>query len=313
MMTKCLSTDNFQMNCFFKSVFLFLLLLQFSALDAQNRADSIRKRIETLDTTSVLVVAHRGDWRYASENSMLAIEHAIKLGVDIIEIDIQRTKDGHLVLLHDDTLDRTTTGEGKVDEITLDSLKNLRLRNGIGIATSESVPTLEEVLRKTKGQVLFNLDKADKHINDVFRLLKKTGTTQYIIMKTAMPFVDARIQFHDYLRHTFLMPIINLDLVYAESEVDAYMSFLKPKLVEFVYSDSASVKPFRMRDRLEGKTMLWYNTMWSTLSGGHDDDLAIKDARAAYGYLIDVLGANIIQTDRPEYLLEYLRKRKLHD
>ena len=298
---------------YIKHLLPLLFLLHLTTVSAQNRADRILKRIETLDKSSVLVVAHRADWRYASENSMMAIEHAIKIGVDIIEVDIQRTQDGHLVLLHDETLERTTTGEGRVDKITLDSLKSLRLRNGIGIPTSESVPTLEEVLRKTKGQVLFNLDKADRYINDVFKLMKKTGTTQYVIMKTSMPFVDTRVQFHEYLRHTLLMPIINLDLSYADSEVDAYMNFMKPKMIEFVYSDSSNIKPFRMGERLDNKCLLWYNTMWSTLSGGHDDDLAVKDPNAAYGYLIDILGANIIQTDRPEYLLEYLRQRRLHD
>ena len=53
--------------------------------------------------------------------------------------------------------------------------------------------------------------------------------------------------------------------------------------------------------------------MEDTMSGGHDDDLALEDPDAAYGCLIDTLGARIIQTDRSEYLLEYLRSRNLHD
>ena len=59
-----------------------------------------------------LIAAHRGDWRNACENSLEAIENAIRMGVDIVEVDLQRTKDGELILMHDRKLDRTTTGYG---------------------------------------------------------------------------------------------------------------------------------------------------------------------------------------------------------
>lgn len=303
------------MKCFkyyFFCAFIFSLLFP-TLLEAQTRADEIRTQIMSGDKSSILVVAHRGNWRYASENSMLAIQNAIAIGVDIVEIDIQRTKDKHLILMHDETIDRTTTGKGRVDELTLDSLKNVRLRNGIGIRTSEKISTLEEVLKTTKGQVILNIDKADRYIDDVYRLLKKTGTQKYVIIKTDKPFADARVQFHNYLTwNTILMPIIDLDSNYAEREVDTFLGFMRPKIIEFVYEKETNPKPKEMKNRLTGKTLLWYNTMWDTLAGGHDDDMALHDADSAYGYLIDSLGATIIQTDRPEYLLKYLRKRHLH-
>ena len=85
-----------------------------------NRSHDIRQQLLDRDDSQVMVVAHRGDWRYAMENSLPAIENAIKMGVDIVEVDVQRTADGHIVLMHDETLDRTTTGKGRVDEWTLD-------------------------------------------------------------------------------------------------------------------------------------------------------------------------------------------------
>jgi Glycerophosphoryl diester phosphodiesterase len=120
-----------------------------------------------------MVVAHRGDWRYAPENSILAIENAIKLGVDIIEVDVARTKDGHLVLMHDRTLDRTTTGKGRVSDWTLDSIKTLKLKNGAAIRTRHQVPTLEEALLAAKGKVMLNLDKAYELFDEVYALLEK--------------------------------------------------------------------------------------------------------------------------------------------
>lgn len=296
------------------TLYLLIFIILPTSVDPQNKADKIKKKIDSRDTSSVLVAAHRGHWRYASENSMLAIQNAIDIGVDIVEIDIQRTKDKHLILMHDETIDRTTTGKGRVDELDMDSLRNVRLRNGIGIRTSEKVPTLEEVLRITKGQVILNIDKADRYINEVYKLLKKTGTQQYVIIKTDKPFADTRVQFHNYLTwKTVLMPIINLDTNYAEKEVNTYLGFMKPQIIEFIYEKDNNPKPREMREKLKGKTLLWYNTMWDTLAGGHDDDMALSNADSAYGYLIDSLGATIIQTDRPDYLLKYLRKRNLHD
>ena len=65
-----------------------------------------------------------------------------------------------------------------------------------------------------------------------------------------------------------------------------------------------------MRAKLEGKSKIWYNTLWDTMAGGHDDDKSLENPDEGYGYLIDTLGATIIQTDRTAYLLEYLQARK---
>ncbi|MGN5956356.1 glycerophosphodiester phosphodiesterase family protein [Sphingobacterium lactis] len=93
-------------------------------VQAQIRALEIRNKLLNRDVSSVLVVAHRGDWRNASENSLKAIDYAIDMGVDIIELDVQRTFDRKFILMHDKTLDRTTTGKGVVAKVTLGWRKN---------------------------------------------------------------------------------------------------------------------------------------------------------------------------------------------
>ncbi len=65
-----------------------------------------------------------GNWRSAPENSTAAIDSAIAMKVDIVEIDIQKTKDGQLILMHDNTLDRTTTGKGEIKNWTLADIKS---------------------------------------------------------------------------------------------------------------------------------------------------------------------------------------------
>ena len=66
----------------------------------------------------VFVIAHRGDWRNAPENSIQCIENAIAMGADMVELDIQQTKDNNFICMHDATLDRTSTGKGAIKHYT---------------------------------------------------------------------------------------------------------------------------------------------------------------------------------------------------
>lgn len=296
-----------------KKLTLFLLLVFIVQLvHAQNRALEIRNKLLNRDVSSVLVVAHRGDWRNAPENSLKAIDYAIDMGVDIIELDVQRTSDGKFILMHDKTLDRTTTGKGAVAKVTLDSIRTLKLRNGCAIKTKENVPTLEEALLHAKDKVMINLDKADSYFEEIYPLLEKTGTTKQIIMKGSRNPEEVKSKFSAYLNEVIYMPVVNLDKAKAEENLNAFVQDLKPVAFELVYNDSTNVLPAKAVKLLEKKSLIWYNTLWDSLCAGHDDDLALEDPDKAYGYLIDTLGARIIQTDRPAYLINYLKGRGLH-
>lgn len=280
----------------------------------ENRAEGLRERLLAGDTSAVFVVAHRGDWRHAPENSVAAIEHSIDVGVDVVELDLQLTRDSVLIVMHDAALDRTTTGKGKVADWTLDSICTLRLKNGCGIRTKHSVPTLEEALLAAKGRVLVNLDKADRYFDLVVPVLERTGTTRQIVMKGSKPADEVLALYGKYLDEVIYMPVVNLDNADAAELMQAYVSDLKPAACELLYARAEdTVLPLRMRDTLRGRALIWYNTLWDTLCGGHDDDLSLEDPDAAFGYLVDTLGARIIQTDRAEHLLDYLRRRGLHD
>ena len=93
-----------------------------------------------------LRIGHRGAAGHAPENTVLSIETAIALGVDLVETDVQRTADGRLVVLHDKRVDRTTSGQGYVAEMTIEQVRGLKMESGAGI------PTLEEVLDTVSGR-----------------------------------------------------------------------------------------------------------------------------------------------------------------
>jgi glycerophosphoryl diester phosphodiesterase len=95
----------------------------------------------------VLKIGHRGAAGHAPENTLAAIQKGIALGVDFVEIDVRRTADGALVVLHDETVNRTTNGKGRVDRLSLREVKRFDAGNG------EHIPTLEEVLNAVAGRV----------------------------------------------------------------------------------------------------------------------------------------------------------------
>nr|WP_301172364.1 glycerophosphodiester phosphodiesterase [Brevibacillus nitrificans] len=104
-------------------------------------------------TDRVDTIAHRGASGYAPENTMAAFRKAVKMKADYIEIDVQVTKDGHLVVIHDNTVDRTTDGTGKVGSFTLDEIRNLDAGSFFGPEfVGEPIPTFEEVLDEFRGK-----------------------------------------------------------------------------------------------------------------------------------------------------------------
>lgn len=93
------------------------------------------------------IIGHRGAAGYEPENTLLSFEKAINIGVDWIEFDLHRSADGHLVVIHDDTVDRTTDGHGNVSDMTLEELKRLDAGKG------QQIPTFQEVIDLAKGRV----------------------------------------------------------------------------------------------------------------------------------------------------------------
>ena len=98
-----------------------------------------------IDPRRILRIGHRGAAGHAPENTIAAIRKSISLGVDFVELDVQRTRDGRLIVIHDKLVDRTTDGTGLVSEMTWNELQLLDAGNG------EKVPCLEEALAAANG------------------------------------------------------------------------------------------------------------------------------------------------------------------
>jgi glycerophosphoryl diester phosphodiesterase len=110
----------------------------------------------------VLVIAHRGFSGQAPENTLAAFRKAIDIGADAVEFDVRFSADGHLVLFHDDTVNRTTNGKGKVSGLTLAELKKLDAGSWKGSSfAGEGIPTLQEALDLTRGRILLDIEIKD--------------------------------------------------------------------------------------------------------------------------------------------------------
>ena len=110
-------------------------------------------------TPGFMVIAHRGASSYAPENTLAAFDLAIRMGVTHIELDVHLTRDGHVVVIHDDLVDRTTSGRGPVAGHTLDELRALDAGAWFAPAfAGERIPTLDEVLEHYRQRVHLHIE-----------------------------------------------------------------------------------------------------------------------------------------------------------
>ena len=282
-------------------IILGILFTVIGVLNAQDRIASLRNNLLHDDTHSVLVVSHRADWRNAPENSLQAIKNCMAMGVDMVEIDLKKTKDGQLILLHDKTIDRTTTGKGNPEDYTLAELRQFRLRNGAGHKTDHVIPTFEEVMTLCKGKILVNVDKGYDYFKDAYAILEKTGTVQQCIMKAGLPYEQVRKENGEVLEKMIFMPVINLHKDGAETIIDGYMKNLKPVAYELVFDNDGEEVQRLIKKVRDSGAKIFINSLWAELCGGHYDDRAVEqnEPDESWGWIIGQ-GVKLIQTDRPQ-------------
>jgi glycerophosphoryl diester phosphodiesterase len=132
---------------------------------------------------SILVSGHRGGREKGfPENSLEGFQHILQQMPAIFEIDPRLTKDSVIVLMHDATLDRTTTGTGKVADYTWAELQSIRLKDHEGNITGFKIPTLEDVIIWSKGKTVVNLDKKDVPFSKIVELIKKHHAEKHVMI-----------------------------------------------------------------------------------------------------------------------------------
>lgn len=260
------------------------------------------------------VVAHRGIWRNAPENSLTAIQRAIDAGYDVVEIDIRRSADGGLFLLHDDTLERMTGLDQRPEALASSDLSVLRLRDrdgGEGNAfTLERLPSLAEVFELTRGRIFLHLDVKDREvIPNVIALATAMGVEHEVDFWAALKtekdlnWIRKTILPHDVL----FLAKTRLNVPGAATQL-ALLHDLSPSVCEIYFDRLEELNAVKTLTRNTGMA-LWVNTLDSVACAGFTDTAALADPDAVWGRLIDT-GISVIQTDEAAALKSYLAARR---
>ncbi len=170
-------------------------------------------------TTHPLIWGHRGASGYAPENTLPAFALAAEMGADGVELDIQLTRDGQIVVCHDETIDRTSSGAGRVCDYTLEELRKFDFSNGNKAYEGVTIPTMEEVFDL--------LSPTGLHIN----IELKTGIIFYeqieekILALTAAKHFEDRVIYSSFNHYTIrrireLNPAAQTGLLYGDGPID---------------------------------------------------------------------------------------------
>ena len=292
---------------------------------AGERTVEIRRKLFD-PAAGIFVIAHRGCHNpipskglgSLPENSLPALERCVALEVDMMETDIHRTRDGALVIMHDDTVDRTTDGSGAVADLTLAEIRQLHLRRNMGAPTAmalttERVPTLDELLARAKGRILINLDIKGPIYTEVIEAAVHDGAASDVVAKIGATPADPVLADSEPFRNAPFMPML-----------DGRPAAATPQTMRDVVSRQASgIRPISMvqlsflsREQMqavvEAARKAHVRVMSNTLSGvvgvvdGGGDVDALRDPAGVWGRLI-ADGISAFQTDEPAALLDFVQ------
>lgn len=287
-----------------KKVFFYCALVFFISCDEKTEIAStetsvitnyVIDKIKARTEKEILVCAHRAYHKFVPENSIASIKQAIKAEIDIVEVDVNTTKDGILVLMHDNSIDRTTNGKGWISDFTFAELQQLFLTKE-GVLTTHKIPTLSEVLSVAKGKVILNLDIKRVDVAKLYHQLKinkmQNEVFSYIWDKRKIEKILA-------IDSTYAV----LPEVSNKAEIEYYLENVTSKLQHF------NDKSFTNENVTWAKTngiQIFMNSLWDA------DSEFVKGNTDRVNKIINLKPA-IIQTDHPLLLKEYLKSKGLHN
>ena len=258
-------------------------------------AENVITKITSLSNDQILVCAHRAYHKFAPENSLASIQQAIDIGIDIVEVDVNTTKDGILVLMHDNLIDRTTNAKGYLSDYTYLDLKKLYLKIGDSV-TSHQIPTLNEVLTLSRDKIILNLDIKRVDVNKLYQqlLVKKMQNDVFSFIWDKRK-IDKILQ----IDSTYAV----LPIVSSSADMMNYAQNIKSKLQHF---DENSFNQENLEWAKNNGILVFMNILWKP------DKNFIQDEPKQVDDIIALKPA-IIQTDHPKKVLAYLKSKNLHN
>ena len=177
-----------------------------------------------------VVVSHRGDHTQAPENTLQAYANAIKSGADYVEIDLRTTVDSQLVIMHDATVDRMTTGKGLVKDLTYDSLRRLKVSNKQHPEWGEfDIPTFSQVLDLCKDKIYIYLDFKNADPAVAYKEIVRHGMEKQVVV-----YINAPLQFTRWREAAPAMPLmVSLPRTVRDTAtLDAFLDKYHPEILD---------------------------------------------------------------------------------
>lgn len=205
-------------------------------------------------------IGHRGACGYEPENTLASFEYAIKLRVDMIEFDVMQCKTGEIVVIHDDTVDRTTNGHGFVKDLTLKELRKL------DAGDEQQIPTLQEVLELVKRKCKVNIELkgtsiAQKVADIIQDYIKTKNWLHSDFLVSSFDFVELK-KFKEVCSHVavsllFYEPedYIKIAQAYNANFIGLDMSLVTKDVLDAAHQNNIKVLVYTVNDLLEIKNL----------------------------------------------------------
>jgi glycerophosphoryl diester phosphodiesterase len=250
----------------------------------------------------MLIAGHRGGMvKGFPENSIATFENTLKHTPAFFEIDPRLTKDSIIVLMHDATLDRTTTGKGKLSDYTYAELKAFHLKDAEGNITEYGIPTLSEVIEWARGKTILNLDHKDVPLAMTAALIKKHKADAFVMLTVHKP-SEARYYLDDNKDRMFSA------FIKSKKELEEYENAGIPFTQMIAY-----IGPLVKPENQELYTLLNEKGTMCMISAAssYDKSTDMPERKAAYRAVVKD-GASILESDYPieaaEAIKDLIRK-----
>lgn len=235
-----------------------------------------------------IVIAHRGSHLVKPENSIAAIEDAIELGADYVEIDLRTTSDGHLVLLHNETVDHTTNGKGRIQDLSLEEVEKFTVNAKDG--KLYRLTRFMDALKTCKSRINIYLDFKEADVVKVYDEIKAAGMEKQILV-----YINKAEQYKSWRSVAPQMPLMSsLPKVKTDEELHSFLEKMPLEAIDNI-PDETLLKVMRE------------NGLWVFLDVQMADENPVKWKAA-----MDK-GVQGVQTDHPEALIKYLKTNNLRN
>lgn len=264
------------------SLLILLKVLSYAGLQAQT--------IHLPHTKNRLVViCHRGNHVDVPENTIASFQEAIKVGADYVEVDLRTSKDGHLVVMHDAKVDRTTNGNGNIADLTLAEIRNLQVFNNN--KKTHRIPLFSEVLKLCKGKINIYLDFKEADVAQTWKEIKDAGMEKQIVV-----YLNKIPQYKKWREVAPEMPLMT-SLFGEVKNSDQMRMFLGQVKIEVL--DNVNDREL-VKGAAENGVAVWLDVQ-DPAEGPESWKVALDK------------GVQGVQTDKPAELIAYLKKNGWRD